>query len=143
MRLWSSRRAEASASATDDLLIAEDRLRGSVHDVFAVHERQIRGGVIIFRGELLTDPARALDVLLARFRPLGYTPFVRRDATGAVIQAWPLAETLTPQRVGINVLLFLLTCLSTVVAGSGAFLSFDPLSEPHRLLTGVPFAVTL
>jgi len=143
MRLWSSRRAEASASATDDLLIVEDRLRGSVHDVFAVHERQIRGGVIIFRGELLTDPARALDVLLARFRPLGYTPFVRRDATGAVIQAWPLAETLTPQRVGINVLLFLLTCLSTVVAGSGAFLSFDPLSEPHRLLTGVPFAVTL
>jgi len=144
MRLWPLRRASAPpAFVTDDLLIAEDRLRASVHDVFAVRERQIRGGIIIFRGDFITDPARALDVLLPRFRPLGYTPFVQRDAEGAVIQAWPLAETVARQRVGVNVLLFLLTCLSTMIAGSGAFMAFDPFAEPHRLLVGVPFAVTL
>lgn len=144
MRLWPSRRTSPPPPfITDDLLIAEDRLRGNVHDVFAVRDRQIRGGVIIFRGEFITDPARALDVLLARFRPLGYTPFVQRDNEGAVIQAWPLAETVARQRVGVNVLLFVLTCLTTMVAGSGAFMAFDPFAEPHRLLAGLPFAVTL
>src|SRR5262249_30970657 len=115
----------------------------NVHDVFAVRERQIRGGVIIFRGEFTVDPRRALDVLLARFRPLGYTPFVQRDAEGAVIQAWPLADTVARQRLGLNILLFRLTWLSTMIAGSGAFMTFDPFAEPHRLLAGVPFAVTL
>src|SRR5215467_7945811 len=135
MRWWPSRRAPvAPAFVNDDLLIAEDRLRGNVHDVFAVRERQIRGGVIIFRGEFTVDPRRALDVLLARFRPLGYTPFVQRDAEGAVIQAWPLADTVASQRVGLNILLFVLTWLSTMIAGSGAFMTFDPFAEPHRLL---------
>jgi membrane-associated protease RseP (regulator of RpoE activity) len=146
MRLWPSRRgAETSALATDDLLIVEDRLRRNVQDVFTVRERQIRGGVIIFRGEFTTDPGRAVDVLVARFRPFGYTPFVRRDAStgAAVLQAWPLADTVVQQRIGLNVLLFVLTCASTVVAGSGAFLAFDPFRTPWLLLTGVPFAATL
>ena len=39
--------------------------------------------------------------------------------------------------------LFLLTCLTTLMAGSGAFMSFDPFAQPARLLTGVPFAFTL
>ena len=144
MRLWPLRRAaEAPSLATDVLLIAEARLRERVEDVFAVRERQIRGGVIIFRGEFTSDATRALDVLLGRFRPLGYTPFVRRDGTGAVIQAWPLTDTVARPRIGVNVILFVLTCLSTVMAGSGAFMSFDPFVEPRRLLTGVPFAATL
>lgn len=131
--------------ATDDLLITEDRLRRNVQDVFSVHERQIRGGVIIFRGEFTTDPGRAVDVLVARFRPFGYTPFVRRDPStgGAVLQAWPLADTVAQQRIGLNVLLFVLTCVSTVVAGSGAFFTFDPFRYPWLLLSGIPFAVTL
>ncbi len=145
MRLWPARRDPETMLATDDLLVVEDQLRRSVHDVFAVHERQIRGGVVIFRGDFIADPAHALDVLVDRFRPFGYTPFVRRDGAtgGAVLQAWPLADTVVQQRVGLNVLLFVLTCVSTVVAGSGAFLAFDPFRHPEMLLTGVPFAATL
>jgi membrane-associated protease RseP (regulator of RpoE activity) len=41
------------------------------------------------------------------------------------------------------VILFLLTCVTTLVAGSGAFLTFDPFQDPARILTGVPFAFTL
>src|SRR5262247_3080428 len=47
------------------------------------------------------------------------------------------------RRVGLNVVLFLLTCVTTLMAGSGAFLSFDPFAQPARLLSGVPFAFTL
>ena len=47
------------------------------------------------------------------------------------------------RRVGLNVVLFLLKCLTTLMAGSGAFLSFDPFAHPARLQSGAPFAFTL
>jgi membrane-associated protease RseP (regulator of RpoE activity) len=149
MRLWPGRRAAPSPPfPTDDLLIVEDRLRRNVEDVFAVRERQIRGGVIIFRGEFASDPARALDLLLARFRPLGYTPFVRREGGDVVIQAWPLPDPVMRQRIGLNVVLFVLTCMSTLFAGlafSGSP-TFDALRVSPglaRFFAGVPFAFTI
>jgi membrane-associated protease RseP (regulator of RpoE activity) len=144
MRLWPFRRPRVAATApVEDLLITEDLLRRTAEDVFAVRERQVRGGIIVFRGALRTEPRHALDVLLARFRPFGYTPFMRVEGGEVVIQARPLAETVERTRPGINVALFLLTCLTTLVAGSGAFLSFDPFEEPARVLSGAPFAFTL
>jgi membrane-associated protease RseP (regulator of RpoE activity) len=144
MRLWPFRRPRVvPAAPLEDLIITEDLLCRTAEDVFAVRERQVRGGIIVFRGELRTEPRHALDVLLARFRPFGYTPFMRVEGGEVVIQAWPLAETAERPRVSVNVVLFLLTCLTTLVAGSGAFLSFDPFEEPARVLSGAPFAFTL
>jgi membrane-associated protease RseP (regulator of RpoE activity) len=144
MRVWPFRRAPLpTAPPTDDLIVTEDLLRRTAEEVFAVRERQIRGGIIVFRGDLRTEPGHALDVLLARFRPFGYTPFLRADRGEVVLQAWPLAEPAQRQRIGVNVVLFLLTCLSTLVAGSGAFMSFDPFADPLRILSGAPFAFTL
>jgi membrane-associated protease RseP (regulator of RpoE activity) len=144
MRLWPFRRPRVvPAAPLEDLIITEDLLCRTAEDVFAVRERQVRGGIIVFRGELRTEPRHALDVLLARFRPFGYTPFMRVEGGEVVIQAWPLAETAERPRVSVNVVLFLLTCLTTLVAGSGAFLSFDPFEEPARILSGAPFAFTL
>jgi membrane-associated protease RseP (regulator of RpoE activity) len=144
MRFWPFlHRRRVAAAPLDDLLITEDLLRRSAEDVFTVRERQVRGGIIVFRGELRTEPRHALDVLLARFRPFGYTPFLRVEGGEVVMQAWPLAETAERPRVGVNVALFLVTCLTTLVAGSGAFFAFDPFSEPGRILSGAPFAFTL
>src|SRR5258705_2136121 len=64
----------------DEMLVIEDRLRRNVEDVLSIRDRQIRGGIVVFRGSLTTDPARALDLLIARFRPFGYTPYLREDA---------------------------------------------------------------
>jgi membrane-associated protease RseP (regulator of RpoE activity) len=144
MRVWPFRRRRVAPPASvDDLLITEDLLRRTAEDVFDVRDRQVRGGIIVFRGQLRTEPRHALDVLLERFRPFGYTPFLRVEGGEVVMQAWPLAETRTRPRVGVNVVLFLLTCLTTLIAGSGAFLSFDPFEDPARVLTGAPFAFTL
>jgi membrane-associated protease RseP (regulator of RpoE activity) len=144
MRFWPFRRRRvASAVSTDDLLLTEDLLRQTAEDVFAVRERQLRGAGIVFRGQLRVEPRPALDVLLARFRPLGYTPFLRAEGGEIVLQAWPMAETTARPRVGVNIALFLLTCATTLIAGSGAFLTFDPFQEPARLLSGGPFAFTL
>ena len=149
MRWWPIRaRRLGVPPPPEDLLVAEDRLRRNVEDVLVVGDRQIRGGVIVFRGVLTTEPRRALDLLIERFRPLGYTPFLRQEADVVAVQAWPLAETTVPWRIGVNVLLFVATCLSTLVAGLSFAGSptFDALrSSPSaaRFLAGTPFAFTL
>lgn len=146
MRGWPFRRAPRFAlptTPTDDLLILEDLLRRNIEDLFVIQERQIRGHAIVFGGELLMAPARALDLLLPRLKPLGYTPFLKADRGKIWIQALPLAEVAVSGNPLVNLVLFLVTCVSTLVAGSGAFLSFDPFTEPARLLQGVPFAFTL
>src|SRR3989475_9706362 len=149
MRWWPVRtRRLRPPLPPEDLLAAEDRLRRNVEDVLVVRDRQIRGGVIVSRGVLPPTPGRALDILVERFRPFGYTPFLREEADAVAVQAWPLAETTVPSRPAVNVLLFVLTCLSTLIAGL-AFAgspTFDALrSSPSaaRFLAGAPFAFTL
>lgn len=130
------------------MLVIEDRLRRNVEDVLAVRDRQIRGGIVVFRGDLMTEPARALDLLIDRFRPLGYTPYLREESGHVAVQAWPLVEPVRRWRIGVNVVLFLLTCVSTLFAGLSFVGSptFDALrSDPSaaRFLAGAPFAFTL
>jgi membrane-associated protease RseP (regulator of RpoE activity) len=142
MRFWPARRRSQDVVPlpTDDLLITEDILRRNVEDLMTVRDRQIQGGAVVFRGDLLVEPARALDLMLARFKPFGYTPFLREHNGQVAVQALPLAEVTEPSRIWVNIVLFLLTCVSTLAAG--ATFAYDPAAG-FRLLNGVPFAVTL
>ncbi len=142
MRVWPARRRRPALAAlpSDDLLITEDLLRRNVEDLLMVRDRQIQGGAIVFRGDLLVEPARALDLMLARFKPFGYTPFLRARNGQTTVQALPLAEVTERPRIWVNVVLFLLTCLSTLAAG--AMFAVDP-ADGFRLLNGAPFAATL
>ncbi len=141
---WPFRRpVRGEPAPADDLLIIEDLLRRNVEDLFLVRERKILGGIVVFRGDLMVEPARAVELLVERFRPFGYTPFVRGDTNGGVsIQAWPLAQTTAPQRVAVHIVLFLLTCLSTLFAGALMSGATDQWSL-SALLSGAPFAITL
>lgn len=143
MRLWPFSRSSATAIADDDLSIVEDVLRRNLEDLMVVRERQLRGSGIAFGGQLLVAPDRALELMLDRFRPFGYTPFLRTEGGQVWVQAVPLIDAPERSRVGVHVVLFVLTCLSTLAAGSGAFFAFNPLREPWRLLAGAPFAFTL
>src|SRR5256886_12461115 len=149
MRFWPFRdRRPAGPPPAEDLLVTEALLRENVEDVLIVRERQIRGGVVAFRGALRVSPSRAVDALLERFRAFGYTPFIRADGDGVVVQAWPLAEVVVRPRVAVNVILFVLTCASTLVAGtmftgSPTFDASRAAAGPEWLLSGVPFACTL
>jgi len=152
MRLWPFRRRRVPLPPlpADDLLITEERLRHAADGVLIVHERQIRGPVIVFRGALQVDPARAVDTLLARFGAFGYTPFLRAERDGGVlVQAWPLGDMTQPARPRLALVLFALTVLSTFAAGWAFFTgseTFDALRAwpfPGSLLSGAPFALTL
>jgi membrane-associated protease RseP (regulator of RpoE activity) len=151
MRLWPfSRRVPRppSAAASEGLLILQDLVRRNVEAVLAISEQGARGNAFLFGGELLVEPARALALLEPRLRPHGYTPFINREGGRTWIQALPLGEVAETSRPGLNVVLFVLTLLSTLAAGSmvaGSFpwVTFDPAAEPARLLDGLPFAMTL
>jgi membrane-associated protease RseP (regulator of RpoE activity) len=118
-------------------------------DVLDVRDRQIRGGVILFRGALRVDAPRALEILLARFAPFGYTPFVRAEGDGVLVQAWPLGDLRQPARPVLALTLFALTVVSTFLAGafffvgSETFDAYRALPFPGWLVSGAPFAVTL
>jgi membrane-associated protease RseP (regulator of RpoE activity) len=149
MRLWPfGRRADVLPLPSEDLLETEERLREAAADVLVVRERQIRGAVILFRGDLQVAHERALDALLARFAPLGYTPILKRDGDGVMVQAWPALDAgQRPQRTRALVL-FGLTVLSTFLAGayfvgSDTFDQFRAMPFPGWLVSGTPFAVTL
>ena len=112
-----------------------------------VHERQIRGGVILFRGDLRTEPARALDTLLTRFAPFGYTPFLKAEGDRVMLQAWPLVQVRERARPALNLTLFVLTALSTLAAGAiltGILDGIGDWTSPAAWLSsGGPFALTL
>jgi membrane-associated protease RseP (regulator of RpoE activity) len=149
MRLWPARpRRRLAVPPPEDVLVTEEQLRRNVEDVLVVRDRQVRGSVIVFRGVLTIEPRRALDLLIDRFRPFGYTPFLRQEGDTVAVQAWPLAETAVPGRIAVNVLLFVVTCLSTLVAGlsfagSPTFDALRASSSAARFLAGLPFAFTL
>src|SRR5919108_1383353 len=151
MRLWPfRRRIPLPPLPADDLLVTEERLRHAAEGVLIVHERQIRGPVIVFRGALQVDPARAVDTLLERFSAFGYTPFLRAERDGGVmVQAWPLGDMTQSARPVLAMMLFVLTVLSTFAAGYAFFTgseTFDAMRAwpfPGSLLSGTPFALTL
>ena len=143
------RRPERGALSSEDLLVTEERLRHAAEDVLVVHERQIRGGVILLRGTLRVDAPRAVEALVARFEPFGYTPFVRAEGDGVLVQAWPLGDLRQPARPVLALTLFALTVVSTFLAGafffvgSEVFDAYRALPFPGWLVSGTPFAVTL
>src|SRR2546427_610350 len=149
MRFWPFRRARpALRTSPDDVLVTEELLHSAVADVFAVRDRQVFGGVIAYRGHLLVAPADAVDRLVARFRPFGFTPFLRAGEGAVILQALPLTEPVVRPRIGINIALFVMTCFTTLVSGAFLFASptFTPLGNSGliaALLTGAPFAFTL
>jgi membrane-associated protease RseP (regulator of RpoE activity) len=149
MRFWPVRRRPVVAPLhPDDLLLSDELVRQRIDDVLQIDQQQLRGNGLVYRGRLLVEPARARELLQARLRPLGLTPFLKADGGEVVLQALPLVERATRQRVSINVVLFVLTCLSTLLAG--AFFSGSPTFDAFRstlmgtlFLSGIPFAATL
>jgi membrane-associated protease RseP (regulator of RpoE activity) len=146
-RLGRSARAAGGLAAEPSPAI-QAALRAGVDDLFAIESEGARGAGVIFSGELRLPVARALPLLQARLRPLGYTPFLAREHGRTWLHALPFVDGADPGRPGVNLVLFLLTLVSTLaagafVAGAVPWLTFDPAREPGRLLAGLPFAVTL
>lgn len=116
------------------------------------------------RGRLLRPSAQVFSRWLAEFNRRGFTPFLRRDEEAVSDGSWEpvvlqvmsgvFKQTASDPR--INLLLFVLTVLSTLFVGAlyGAEMDVDPnagildifwliFSTPALLLQGMPFTATL
>jgi membrane-associated protease RseP (regulator of RpoE activity) len=130
------------------VVLLGDILRRNLDDILAVYDYGVKNGVFLFHGQLATAPARALGILRERFSRFGYTPYLRAERGGVLVQAWPTATVRDRSRVIVNVVLFALTIVSTLLAGTQFVGSptFDALRRAPSwwwLLSGTPFAFTL
>src|SRR6266853_4588197 len=143
MRLWPFRRRHAAVPSADSSAFTVAELGPRLAGVLAVDQVRVEGHAVAFGGRLLMQPATAVTELVGRFRPFGYTPFLQAGQGLTWVRALPFVDVVMPSKPRTNIVLFLLTVLSTIVAGSQAFFAFNPFVEPRRLLEGVPFAFTL
>lgn len=70
-----------------------------------------------YRGQLYGDSAEAYDQLAAAVRPLGYTPLFRLENGQHAVYLVTALPDAKPSRTILNVILFVLTVLSVIVAG--------------------------
>jgi Zn-dependent protease len=129
------------------------RLRAHLSDVLPDAEtlwQQSNTRNIAFRGHLAMDSTQAYALLRERFATLGYTPLLRRQSGYDLIIAIHHLFQSKPTRWGINVILFLLTLVTTTVMGAvmeqGELLQHNLLlffQRPWLLLTGVPASLTI
>jgi membrane-associated protease RseP (regulator of RpoE activity) len=107
---------------------------------------------ISFRGELIVDPEDGYQQIRERFEAIGYTPTMREVEGQVVVTALPVVFGRSPpRRWWINLILYVLSILSTTFVGallemeqpdlSSAMLAL--LQEPRLILNGLPAALTI
>jgi len=113
-----------------------------VRDVFQAETLEIRKGSLRLTGSLLVEPGQALSVLRERLGGKGLTPMLSGRGRDVQLILARLRPTVSKARPQLNLLLFLLTILTTLFAGSlwqSQGLK-DALLNLHR---GVPFSFSL
>jgi membrane-associated protease RseP (regulator of RpoE activity) len=148
--MWPLRRRTriSAAGFAPDTLALEEALRQELSDLFIVKEHAVRGLGFRWGGQLLLEARQALPVIESRFKRYGFTPFLKRGRDLTWAEAVPLASMAARRRPAVNVVLFVLTVLSTFIAGAlpfGAipFVNYDPFAGPINVLHGLQFAGTL
>lgn len=113
-------------------------------EVFAVDEWRVLNGAVRFRGRLLVEPERAMQLLTQRVEPFGFVPILHTSDEIALVRL-PAASRSAPRGWRgwpLNLALLLATVCTTLFVGAimeGA----DPLRQPAALVYGIPFSASL
>ena len=136
MRFWPFRRRPVAASDSPGFAIAE--LAPQLGGVLAVEQVRAEGHAVGFGGRLLLPPSSALTELVSRFRPFGYTPFLQAGGAGMTwVRALPFVDVHVPSKPRTNIILFVLTVLSTIIGTMAALALYDRASFRRQILTDV------
>ncbi|MDW8325983.1 MAG: site-2 protease family protein, partial [Anaerolineales bacterium] len=105
------------------------------------------GSAVRFRGRLFRDSMEAFGFVFEQFKPLGYTPLFRKEGESHLVLAMP--GVIEPARTnpGVNIIMFVLTLLSVLLAGGAyGYTGTEPSTLGDWLLllwNGWPFALSL
>src|SRR3990172_6118848 len=123
------------------------RLRQAVEGLFRVVDirTSTRGDAVMFVGQLVHDAESDYGALRERFRPLGYTPILRREGNSDIVVAQRGIVGAARFNPLINVVLLVATIFTTLFAAAiRAMTATDDISRLGSvLLAGAPFAITL
>jgi membrane-associated protease RseP (regulator of RpoE activity) len=141
-------------SAVADVASDIRRIVGSDLSIESIESpRDPRQGTLVLRGRLTVPSHIAFRRWLAELRPLGYTPMLRPDAAGGhdavALTIFSGVPPLVRSNPWINLILFVITVISTLFVGSlyGGDLNgvsqFSDLFLPQHIIQGWPFSFTL
>ncbi len=121
-------------AAVRRVLFVEDVTSGSQKDSFALR----------YRGRLVSeDSERLYNQLAAELKPLGYTPLFRWDSDRHAVELVRGVIEVPQPRVGLNVVMFILTVLSVLFVGTTYAANGNIPTRLQDFLGGLPFAVSL
>jgi len=126
-------------------------LEDDIDGVFAVHDVSTRGGgrVVVFSGQFLRSPEMVYDEIATRFRARGYLALLRHEGGRDVLIAYPAPTMGAAGRPVVNLVLFLVTVVTTLMAGTFQALPpdlvgrFDLALIARHWTLGIPFAAAL
>jgi len=127
-------------------LLPVEKLRAALHALMQIEEVRVLSNAakppVQFAGQLAAgDQDVIFDEIVRRFAALGYTPLLTMDEGEHRLQALPMVADKKTGKPWINILLFVLTLLSTLFVGA-----FHENVIPQRfqdIWKGWPFALTL
>ncbi|MBI5879303.1 MAG: site-2 protease family protein [Chloroflexi bacterium] len=125
----------APAQPVDELR----RAIADVFDVFSVTEAKEPRGAVVFRGRLTVDSDRAFNTIRPRFEQIGYTPLIEPWQDGQSVMALPGVVVVKPSNPMINLVLFLLTIVTTFLTGALYSANLDALLAGQFATSGFSF----
>lgn len=117
-------------------------LRSALGDLFLLDDTTLdwpQPGHVRFRGRFICDLASCYDQLRRRFERHGYTPLIRREGNATAVIAVPTVYDPPPSRWTINLILFLITIVTTLFAGA----MNEPGFTGTEIWLGWPFSLSM
>jgi membrane-associated protease RseP (regulator of RpoE activity) len=139
--LWDRFDATPQAKPTPALEMVAPLSR-EISDLFTVEDATADNpgpDSIRLRGHFLCDPISCYDELRRRFERHGYTPFIRQDGEEPALFAVPIVFDPPASNPVVNLLLLLLTILSTLFVGAQS----EPGFSGREIWLGIPFSFSI
>jgi Peptidase family M50 len=152
--LGARQRRSVPPAPDDELLQRRARLAHAeemVAPVLAVTGQETRGGALLLKGRLRTDPETALSELRRTFPPNEFTPILQDGENHHEVNlilfpainesADSPGASAHPKR-WVNLLLFVLTAMTTTWAGA-LHSGVNLIEQPWRVAVGLPYSIGL
>lgn len=110
-------------------------------DVMEAEAAEVDAMWVRVRGRLLVEADEAMKRLTGRLRPFHMIPHLREEGERTVLLIAP-ARVPRKSRGIVNLIFFLLTVGTTLIAGAGAA-GVNPFTRPLGFLAGIPFSACL
>ncbi|MCX6338726.1 MAG: site-2 protease family protein [Candidatus Aureabacteria bacterium] len=124
-----------------DIKLIAVQLRVVLEDIMTIDEALIKRDALVFRGDFIPSAEEAFGWMRERLGRMGFVPMIARRGSSYEVRVVP--ETYpSPSNPLINLLLFVLTVISTLVVGAG-LAGVDLIAQPERFSAGLPFSVSI